>query len=508
MIIGFRHGNIDYNINLVEGKKSDVTVVIQGITHSVIAIAEQLEDVRKVFRSLALDSFSSIEELSGRISALEGIAFARIHAIGMDTLSPVSSSDIAERRHAVETGLMRLVPRPGDPLQCVSIEQRMQELNIPGASIAVINQGKIEWASGYGELSEPVLIQAASISKTVTALTVLSLIEQCRKATEEEGRASGLIGGIIIDLDTDVSTLLDPDLWCSIDPDGMLAANDPKMTIRQLLSHTAGINVHGFKGYVRLEEIDQEIGLLKARIVQGGDPLLNRRLKQLETERLTAMQQSMPTLDGILRGEGNSQRVKVATMPGTKCQYSGGGTTILQKVIEAVTGQSFERVVRTRVFDPLGMLNSTYQPTKLSTSNGHKSDGSLVSGGWRRYPELAAAGLWTTPVDLAKMVCGIQCSVTGNGILSSELVNEMLTPQTKKGSHGFGCFVAQTSSTKYFYHSGASMGFRCIFMANSNGQGAVIMINSEAGSNLYNEMLHTIAKIYDWPARSFVLPKK
>ena len=357
---------------------------------------------------------------------------------------------ISGGKNAVETGIMRTIPVRGGPVQSTTIEQRMRELNVPGASIAVINNGEIEWSSGYGELNKPVLIQAASISKTIAALTVLSLVEQGK-----------------IQLDTDVSTLLDPTLWKSIDPNG-LAVGDYKMTIRQLLSHSAGTTVSGFMGY----HSDQEI----------------------------------PTLDDILTGKGNSDPVTVAKKPGTEFNYSGGGSSILQKVIEVIIpGKTFEQVVEENVFVKLGMSDSTYHPTKVPPSHGHTSDGSVIPGGWNIYPELAAAGLWTTPMDLAKMARGIQKALTGENksIIGPELANEMISPQVKNNPNspgvGLGVFIAESNSTTYFFHGGTNIGFQCFFISNTNGQGAVVMTNSDSGRDLYNEIIPAIAKVYNWP---------
>jgi CubicO group peptidase (beta-lactamase class C family) len=514
LFIKFHHGNEDYKIQLVEGKKSDVSVVIHGVTYSVMAEHEQLEVVKNIFASIALDSLSSIEELSERIGSLKGISFAKSHAVGIDSIHPAPLDATArEKQLAIETGIMRLIPMPGMAVQPISIEQRMRELRIPGSSIAVIDQEEL-WTSGYGELelTKPVLIQAASISKTITALAILSLIDQCREARKNK-QPSGLFENIFIDLDTDVSTLLEPDLWRSIDPDGTLDKQNPKMTIRQLLSHTAGIPVSRFDGYLRIDEVDKEIFLLKDRIdhlshhKQEGDiypesvDALNERLKKLESERLTFLDQKIPSLDGILRGEGNSSPVRVVETPGLKFEYSGGGTTVLQKVIEVVTGQSFETVVQERVLDPLKMNNSTYHPEQFSTSHGHEGTGSVIPGQWRIHPELAAAGLWSTSLDLAKMARGIQRSIMGKkgAILSSELTNEMLTPQTKEQTNGLGVLVAQTPKSTYFFHNGATFGFRCEFVANSEGQGAVVMTNSQLGNYLISEIIPTIAKVYHWP---------
>lgn len=420
---------------------------------------------------------------------------------------------IKERQTAVENGLIPRIPTPGQSIKTASIEQRMQELGVPGVSITVINKGKPEWSSGYGELSKPVLIQAASISKTVTALTVLSLIDQCQKA-EKEGTSSGLSKNI--NLDTDVSTLLDEDLWRSIDPDERTKGNQPKMTIRSLLAHTAGTTVSGFDGYPRLEQIEKEIFEINQQITHLEQSLkenqltsskdsqnlekLKEKLQKLKDVQSKAFKE-IPTVDQILKGQGNSGQVKIVDTPGSKFNYSGGGTTILQKIVEVVTGQDFGKVVKERVFNKLEMDKSTYSPKESETCHGNGVDCSPLPGRWNAYPELAAAGLWTTPLELANMALGIHNSLEGNGFISQELAKSMLTPQTKGIPNGLGVFVEQTESSKYFFHQGSNLGFRCMFVANSEGQGAVVMTNSEFGDPLYKEIIPSIARIYKWPDR-------
>jgi CubicO group peptidase (beta-lactamase class C family) len=509
--INFVHQGSNYDINLIQSGISAHSVIINGMTYSVIATEQQLEVVNQILDSISLESLSSVEDLSKRIGSFKGISSVKTHTIGVERLiSPSSvqetSLTVGEKKLAVENGLIPLIPTPGASMGSINIEQRMRELNIPGVSIAVIDQGTIEWAAGYGELNKPILIQAASTSKTIAGLTVLSLIHQCQKAIDE-GRPSGLIDDKVIQLDTDVSTLLDPELWRSIDPDGMLDGKDPKMTIRQLLSHTAGTTVSGFNGYPRLEEIQNEINVLNEQLeglVQPEDAnvrKINQRLEQLKKIQSNADKQAPPTVDGILRGEGNTAQVKVVELPGTKFMYSGGGTTILQKVVEVVTGKSFEDVVEEQVFQKLGMKDSTYHPRGDFTCHGNDFDASMIPGQWNAYPELAAAGLWTTPTDLSKMVLGIQHSLAAgdDSILSRELANEMLTPQTAGIPNGLGVFVESTSSTKYFFHEGSNVGFRCMFVSNTEGQAAVVMTNSEFGETICKEIIRSIAKVYRWP---------
>ena len=172
----------------------------------------------------------------------------KTHQTGISSLMPSTSS----KRDQIESSLIPRIPTTHGPIQPTSILERMKELGVPGVSIAVINHGKIEWSGGYGDLEHSPLVQAGSVSKMINGLVILSLIDQCEEA-QKLGHPSGLANNQIITLDTDVSTLLDPELWHSIDPNGITAGDEPKLTIRQLLAHTGGIPGHGgFNGYPQM----------------------------------------------------------------------------------------------------------------------------------------------------------------------------------------------------------------------------------------------------------------
>lgn len=333
-----------------------------------------------------------------------------------------------------------------------SIQDRLYAYNVPGIKIAVINNGQIEWTQGYGNLYETeTILQAASISKTVAALTTLAFIYK---------------NPHVLNLDTDVSTILDREIWEQIDPDHLAAGND-KVTLRRLLSHTAGINLReGFFGYNRL---DKSVYI----------PKCTRE---------------------IIAGKGNSGPIKVIETPGTSCHYSGGSVTIARYVVEVAAGKPYEQVVQELIFDPLGMEHSTFIPEVRHTATGYDNNGIPIPGRWNFFPEEAAAGLWSTPFDIAKMVVEIQHALGGKShkILSQDLAWQMMTPVW--GDAGLGVFVLSTP-TKYFMHSGWTVGFQCIYIANFSSVGAVIMANSDNAEGLYKEILRHIAQVYEWPDR-------
>ncbi|MFL5735082.1 MAG: serine hydrolase domain-containing protein [Chloroflexia bacterium] len=370
-------------------------------------------------------------------------------------MHPETQPSVEERIRRVEANLL-LDPKPWQPAAEPTLPERMRYHNVPGLSVAVINEGRIEWARAYGVLEagkpEPVeagtLFQAGSISKAVTAAAALRLV----------GR--GLLA-----LDEDVNRFLTS--WRVPPNDGW----QPRVTLRQLLSHTAGTTVHGFPGYPRDGEV--------------------------------------PTLLQVLEGRppANTPPVRVSALPGTQWRYSGGGTTIVQQLLIDVTGQSFPDLMRELVLEPAGMESSTFEqllPERLwaSATTGHywvKND--PVRGKWHVYPEMAAAGLWTTATDLARFALAIQSSraASPSALLSPEITAQMLSPHVDP-DRGLGLFLSGSGDTFRFGHSGQDHGFEATLDAYSErGLGAAIMTNAYAGERLYQELRAAIAREYAWP---------
>jgi CubicO group peptidase (beta-lactamase class C family) len=333
-----------------------------------------------------------------------------------------------------------------------SVFDRMKHYNVPGVSIAVINNGVIDWAKGYGianiknetKVNTETLFQAASISKPFTALAVLKLLE--------EGK---------IELDEDVNTYL---------KDWKVPKNKfteiEKVTLRRLLTHTAGITVHGFPGY--------------------------------------RQKKSFPSTLMVLNGKGNTSAITVDTIPGSIWRYSGGGYTIIQKLIEDVSGISFAKYMDKNILEPMGMHNSTFQqplPSNLHSkaSAAYNSKGKMVKGLWHNYPEQAAAGLWTTPTDLAKYCIEIQQILSGksNGILSKTTIETMLTKH--KNNWGLGLFVESEGNYLRFAHGGTNEGFNAnLFSFAYQGKAIIVMTNGDNGKKLINEIHRSIFEFYQW----------
>jgi len=333
-----------------------------------------------------------------------------------------------------------------DPLSTFNFPERMKQYGVPGVSVAVIEGSRIIWAKGYGVIESghpaPVttetLFQAASISKPVAAMAMLKLVE--------DGKLS---------LDAPVNEKLKT--WKI--PENDFTRQKP-VTLRMIVSHGAGLTIHGFPGY----EVDA----------------------------------TLPTLPQILNGEkpANTAAVRVDKLPGKDFRYSGGGITVEQLLMMDVTGKSFVEIMQQLVLGPLGMKHSTYeQPLPASKASNaataHNKDGVPAKGKWHVYPEQAAAGLWTTPSDLALFLIELQ-KRTGR-VISSKMIDEMLTRQT--GDVGLGPMLQGSR----FGHGGSNHGFQCLAMATRDGKGIVIMTNGDQGGRLAGEVMKTIAAEQNWP---------
>ena len=340
-------------------------------------------------------------------------------------------------------------PEPGTPLA-----ERMRVHHTPGVSVAVLNEGQIEWARGWGVLeegrAEPVTphtrFQAASISKPVAAMAALRLVR--------DGKLS---------LDEDVNAKLAS--WKV--PDNELTASE-RVTLRRILSHTAGLTVHGFPGYASTAPVPSLV-----QVLDGTKP-------------------------------ANTAPVRVDILPGSQWRYSGGGYTVLQQLLVDVAHRPFPEIMRDLVLQPLGMADSTYeQPVPASVrpvaASAHDPNGKPIAGHSHTYPEMAAAGLWTTPTDLAKFAIGVRQALAGKSkVLSDAVAKEMLT--AGQGGYGLGLSISGTGAARRFGHGGSNAGFKCQLVAYvESGQGAVVMTNGDGGGRLANEILRTLAAEYNWP---------
>jgi CubicO group peptidase (beta-lactamase class C family) len=366
-----------------------------------------------------------------------------------------SPADLAQQHiDKVEGCLPAPVVVKGEEAVCTTLAKRMEQLHVVGLSVAVIHHGVIEWARGYGVASvggspvtETTLFQAGSISKPVAAMATLYLVQS--------GKLS---------LDADVNTKLKT--WKM---PASLTTPGANVTLRELLTHTAGLTVHGFPGYA------------------AGEPV--------------------PTLVQVLNGEkpANTAPIRLESAPGEKWNYSGGGYTVMQQLLMDVTHKPFPSLLHDTVLAPIGMSHSTYEQPLPAGLRGNAATpytfkGDAVTGGAHTYPEMAAAGLWTTPSDLARYIIENQKSLEGtaNHVLSAASTRQMLTPG--KGKWGLGLEIGGSASHPYFSHGGVNAGFESLFVGyEQGGDGAVIMTNAQGGSRIASEVMRSIAVAYGWP---------
>ena len=366
-----------------------------------------------------------------------------------------------ERIRRIETGFAPLTLTKDAPPLPLDLYKLMELYRVPGLSVAVIDNYKIVWTKSYGvtesggttPVTTKTLFQAGSISKPVAATGALCLVEQ--------GRLS---------LDDDVNKKLNT--WKV--PENEFT-KEQKVTLRRLMTHSAGLTVHGFPGYATDEPI--------------------------------------PTLLQIFNGEkrANTAPIRVDFVPGTKTRYSGGGITIEQQLMIDVTHKPFPDLLRETVLDKIGMSDSTYEqplpPARAAlAASGTYASGKVVHGKRHIYPEMAAAGLWTTPTDLAKFAIEIALSKQGksNRALSQTMTREMLKPQRE--NVGLGFFLGDEKNSDQFGHNGADEGFQAILlMFADSGQGVAVMANSDNGIAVGDELVASIAREYGW---KFAAPQR
>lgn len=366
--------------------------------------------------------------------------------------SPPASAGGVVNAHTrfVEQNVFPAVIEAGAPP--LRLLDRMQAYGVPGISVAVVHQGKLDWARGWGvrdaDSCEPVTpdtaFQAASISKLVTGALALRMADQGR-----------------IGLDRDINAYLRA--WRL--PDAEASAVAP-VTLRQLLSHTAGLNVHGFPGY--------RVGA------------------------------QVPTAVQVLSGQppANTEAVRVTTAPGAEWRYSGGGYVMAQVAMEDVAGKPFGRLAEDEIFRGVGMRHSAFAqpPAGALATNIAKahSDGKVIPGGHHVYPELGPAGLWTTAGDLARLMIDLQAAANGRPahVLSPAMATAMLTPV--QGSWGLGPALTGSGAARRFGHDGVNEGFQSTMVAYvEKGEGVVVLTNG-AGKRLADEIVRAIATDYGW----------
>ena len=338
----------------------------------------------------------------------------------------------------------------------LGVPEMLSRLKVPAVSVAVIRDFKIEWARAWGvkdvktgeAATVDTLFQAASISKPVAAMASLRAVQ--------DGRFT---------LDQDINTILK-----SWKLPARPSSSGEIVTPRMLMSHTSGTDDgFGFPGY---------------------DPDAPR-----------------PSVVQILDGQPPSNRgeVRVGRPPMTGFKYSGGAVMIQQLALTDVIGKPFPLIMRETVLGPIGMTNSTYEQPLPSdwqsrAAHAHDANGQAMNAAWHVYPEHAAAGLWTTPTDLAKFAIEVQQTLAGRStkVLSRATAQEMVTP-AGVGPFAVGFTISKEGEGWYFSHGGSNWGFRCDLIAHrSKGYGVVIMTNGDNGARLMAELRKKIAEASAW----------
>ncbi|MEN8203799.1 MAG: serine hydrolase domain-containing protein [Bacteroidota bacterium] len=349
------------------------------------------------------------------------------------------------------------------PSQRMNLVDRMAFYKVPGLSMAMIDKNKIVWTRTYGliESGRPdmvtssTLFQSGSIGKAVIATAALQLVEQ---------------GSLLLDVPANQYLKS----WRI--PDNSFTRRTP-VTLRQLLSHTAGVNLPGVIGY----QVDE----------------------------------ALPDLIQILNGSppANTPPIVVDRVPQTKFSYSGGGYMIVQQLIMDGYEQAatFPEIMDKQVFKPAGMLSTSfdYSPdiSGYEVASGHRATGNPLAGKWYRYPEMGMGVFWTTPTDMARFLIQIMEAYQGcnNQLLSEELVRAMLYSYSE--DQGLGFKLGDDGKDRfYIYHRGAVEGFQTFMVAYPmKKQGVVIMTNSDQGWPLIQEIIKSISIEYKWVA-GFYLP--
>lgn len=368
--------------------------------------------------------------------------------------SQAAPAATGQQVHSALQALRPAVQVAGRSYPAEALADLMRRHNVPAVSIAVIRDGRLTWSGAFGTAdperrraaTPDTLFQAASISKPVAATAALRLVELGK-----------------LELDKPVNAALRS--WRVPDAD---VAPGNAVTLRHLLTHTAGLTAQGFGGY--------------------------------------APGTALPTVTQVLDGTApaNSEAVRLTRVPGAEWRYSGGGFTVAQLLLTDVSGQAFPELMDTLVLRPAGMKDSTFvqPPTGERASRAavaHLGNGKPVPGRHHLYPEMAAAGLWTTPADLARWAGALVSAYRGKegGLLSPAMARQMLTPG--KGDWGLGLGVRREGETVRFSHSGANEGFRSLMMVDpERGDGFVLMTNGDGGGKMFGPLVQAFGGLFGW----------
>ena len=370
----------------------------------------------------------------------------------------------AAQQAAVETGLRLPVKFGQEQVNTFTVNERLAHHKVPGISFALINNGKVAWAQGYGTVSAQsddaitvnTVFQAASIAKPVTVFAVMRM--------QEQG---------VLDINASIETYLTSLTLAK----GEQTPETP-VTFKNVLAHSSGLTAGGYLGY----------------------------------EQGAAIPSDLQTFTG--EAPANTKTARVETTPGSQVSYSGAGYTLAEIALSDTFQQPFERLMASWVLADMGMSNSAFDidyPLQqgVQVALGHETSGKTLSGGWRLHPEQAAAGLWSTPTDLARFAIETTKAYQGQSkLLSQASAREMLAPIMPGqdlsaqfgGQPAMTFIVAGAGKQLLFKHGGGTQGYSCfMLMYPETGNGAVFMTNSDAGYSIGLEMLRAASFVYNWP---------
>ena len=383
------------------------------------------------------------------------LVFLAVGSVVFACTSVTQDDVVVEIDSDIDSLVYDLIPKEGGA--SATLRERMDYYGVPGISVAVLRNGEVGWARGFGAK----LVGTEDLVDTATVFSVASLSKVAAAATTLR-----LVNAGLLDLDRDVMDYLTS--W-SI-PENPYTTESP-VTLRRLMSHTAGTTVHGFADF------------------QPGEAL--------------------PTTVQILEGSGPAKNspVVVSDEPGTIYRYSGGGTTIQQLVIEDVTGSPLANAAVEWVFDPLGLSRSSFvNPLPAGHGNiarAHDDRGrpTALPRGWEAMPEAAASGLWTSPSDYSRIVIALRNSWLGtpSSYISHDLGQDVMT-KVRPGNFGLGPYLGGDGRSRYFSHGGSNESYKSYFRVFlESGHGAVVFTNGAGGSELVEEIIEALERIEGWP---------
>ena len=381
----------------------------------------------------------------------------------------LSNNSMADIKAQFEKSIVSKTLFTNEEDTLVSIQERLEAVNIPSLSLAVMNDGVIEWSTTYNALSNKSSIdcntryQVASLSKPVTVMAAIRL------------QSNGYI---------DFNENIENYLKSYYLPKGK-QTNSAPITFQNILDHSSGINAGGFVGY--------EQGAL------------------------------IPTDIEILQGSkhSNSAPLTVVNKPGAQLAYSGTAYTLAQVALKDTLNTDFASIMDKWILTPLGMENSSYLSPNLSSINqsdsraqansiakGHDYKGEQIKGGWKVHPELAAAGMWSNANDMATFMLEIYKGYQGKSTLFSQSeIKQML--ENEKDGHVYGFILNHEGDDITLTHFGGNVGYRTgMSISLTTGDGLVYLLNSDNGAALGNQLMLTASKLYDWSSFKQIIKTK